>query len=339
MVVHLDNLPPSLELPVVLVNEKVIKAAPMGSKQSHAMVAFACVGYALSTSLMLVLNKLLAYELGYASFVLLAQTGGSALAVAVVARMTSIDLSKVKSFFPVALAFVAGIFTNIKALEHASIETVIVFRASTPIAVAIADFVFLGRELPQAQSWVALLGVVMGSLGYFIMDNAHHISGYLWLCVWYVFFCFDQVFIKHAIDTVPVSNLERVFYTNIISAGLLLLKAVHEQVYDAAYRYASFPRFEQYDLASAATLLLSCVVAVGVSYFTFLCRELLSASSFTVIGNCCKIMTVPVANLVTERGQRAGPRGIACLCICLLCSYFYEQPPKRADVKSKNVAE
>merc|ERR1712205_264930 len=96
----------------------------------------------------------------------------------------------------------ANIFTNIKTLQYANVETFIVFRASTPIIVSVCDFIFLGRELPRAKSWLSLIGLVGGAYLYVASDHQFHVTGYYWVCVWYMVFCFDQVYIKHVITKV-----------------------------------------------------------------------------------------------------------------------------------------
>ena len=94
-----------------------------------------------------------------------------------------------QSFFWVSVAFLACIFANIKTLQYCNVETFIVFRASTPVvigaalaltltlaaplcrlhlhgharpippslltlllAAGVADWLFLGRELPNTRS-------------------------------------------------------------------------------------------------------------------------------------------------------------------------------------------
>jgi GDP-mannose transporter len=94
---------------------------------------------------------------------------------------------------PVALAFLGAIFTNIKTLQFANVETFIVFRSSTPIFISVADYLFLGRELPTAKSWLSLVGLLVGALGYVMTDQGYHVNGYFWVGVWYFVFCFDQV--------------------------------------------------------------------------------------------------------------------------------------------------
>ena len=118
-----------------------------------AKVAFAVVGYAACSSLMLIINKMTVHFLPAPSFVLLAQVTASWTSVWFVGRLGCIevdelDRAKLQSFFPVAAAFLACIFTNIKTLQYANVETFIVFRASTPIIVGIAEWLFLGCGLP-----------------------------------------------------------------------------------------------------------------------------------------------------------------------------------------------
>lgn len=54
-----------------------------------------------------------------------------------------------KKFWIVAFVFLGTIFTNIKTLQYANVETFIVFRSSTPMLIAVLDYFFLGRELPD----------------------------------------------------------------------------------------------------------------------------------------------------------------------------------------------
>lgn len=60
------------------------------------------------------------------------------------------------------VAFVLGVYTNMRALENSNVETVIIFRSCTPLAVSVCDFVFLGRELPNRRSMAALLTIAAG---------------------------------------------------------------------------------------------------------------------------------------------------------------------------------
>ena len=53
---------------------------------------------------------------------------------------------KAKSYFVVSLAFLLALYTNVKTLQYSNVETFIVFRSSTPILIAVLDYMYLGRQ-------------------------------------------------------------------------------------------------------------------------------------------------------------------------------------------------
>ena len=174
-----------------------------------------------------------------------------------------------------ALAFLGVIFANIKTLQYVNVETFIVFRASTPIVVSVADYVFLGRALPSCRSWLALLGLCLGVAGYVATDTNTLFHGYSWIAAWYVLFCFDQVYIKHAVETVPMrSTWGRVFYCNLLAALPLAPWAYDDLLHSL--------ELEAWNAESLAVLAVSSLLGCGISYFAFACRQALSATAFTV---------------------------------------------------------
>ena len=150
----------------------------------------------------LVINKLAVHLLPAPSFVLLAQVTCSWVAVKLAGCIGLIDVdeveySKMRDFFPVAFAFLACIFANIKTLQFANVETFIVFRASTPLLIAVVEWAIMGRELPNLRSTIAMLTLVVGAVGYVLTDAHFVVTGYIWVGIWYIIFCFDQLYIKH----------------------------------------------------------------------------------------------------------------------------------------------
>ena len=130
-----------------------------------AKEAFALLGYATCSSLMLVMNKVAVHVLPAPSFVLLMQFLASWLVVKACGLcgcivVDGLELTKLRQFFFVSLAFLACVYANIKTLQFANVETFIVFRASTPIVISLCDWLFLGRELPDRRSACALLGLL-----------------------------------------------------------------------------------------------------------------------------------------------------------------------------------
>jgi GDP-mannose transporter len=84
-------------------------------------------------------------------------------------------------------------------------------------------------------------------------------------------------------------------------------------------------------------LAISCVFGCAMSYFAFLARSLVSATSFTVLGTVCKLATV-VINLVIWN-KHASPTGLLCLSSTLFAAYFYQQAPLREAYKANLQAQ
>ena len=141
------------------------------------------------------------------------------------------ERDKILAFLPVVFAFLAAIFCNAKAraacactdrrgvaehcirvddarqlmprsrraqvLEHANVEFFVVLRSSSPLLVALADWRFLGRELPDARNTGILLFILLGALGFVQQDPTVSAGAAAWGATWLCVFTFDQCFIKH----------------------------------------------------------------------------------------------------------------------------------------------
>ena len=96
-----------------------------------------------------------------------------------VLEMDDFDWDKAKYFAVYVLAFAIGTWTNMKVLATANVETVIVFRSCCPIVVAGFDYIFYRRACPTARSWLSLILVTLGAVGYIVTDKEFQSHGLL----------------------------------------------------------------------------------------------------------------------------------------------------------------
>merc|ERR1712072_891642 len=89
-----------------------------------------------------------------------------ALAVLDLADIGALTRPKVEGFGLYAIAFVGSIYASVMALRKSNVETFIVFRASTPLAVAALDYVFLGRSAPSSQALASLIATAVAASAY-----------------------------------------------------------------------------------------------------------------------------------------------------------------------------
>lgn len=279
------------------------------------------------SSLMLIMNKLAVHFLPAPAFVLLGQIFMSGFAVWVAGQLgyivvDKLEAKKVLGFLVVAVAFLAALFTNVKTLQYCNVETFIVFRASTPLAISVADYVWLGRELPSAKSWACLVVLVVGAVLYMYTDEGFHVTGYFWVCVWFCIFCFDQIYIKFVVNTLKFdSNWGRVFYCNFLAFAPLMFVGGISGDLDVLRHF-------EWTWQAVTAYLVACGLGVAMSYFSFLARSSVSATYFSVIGNVCKFLTILINYFMWE--HHANLTGLFCLLVCLGSAYFYEQAPMRA---------
>jgi len=305
-------------------------AAPSDKKAPSVFMAVG--GYMLCSSLMLLVNKLAVHYLPAPSFVLLSQLFASALVcrllgMAGVIEVEPLHKEKVLAFWIVPLAFLGTVFANIKILQHANVDTFIVFRASTPLLISVADYVFLGRELPNGRSWACLGLLLVGSVGYVLNDKFFKVDAYFWVVVWYAVFSFDQVYIKHKVDSVKMSTWTQVYYTN----SLAIIPLVTVLIVTGEIK--TLTEFS-WTVESQFWLVTSALMGVAIAYFSFMARAAVSATYFTVIGNVCKVLTVLINVFMWD--LHATPPGLASLFVCLIGAYYYKQAPLRQDAKPKD---
>jgi len=84
----------------------------------------------------------------------------------------------IKPYLLYTFFFSTGVYCNMRSLNIANVETVIVFRALTPVIVSFLDALFLGREWPSNRSWFGLFTLVAGAYAYASTDEKFQTQGY-----------------------------------------------------------------------------------------------------------------------------------------------------------------
>ena len=238
--------------------------------------------------------------------------------------MDAIEWSKVKPYMIYVATFSAGIYTNMRALEGSNVDTIIVFRCCTPLVVAVMDYLFLGRELPGLRSVISLLALLLGATGYVMSDSAFRLDGfvaYFWVFLYFWLLCFSMAYGKLVMGRVPMKSIwGPTLYSNLLSIPPTLL-------FGLAAGEVSLVAQTPWTLTGGATVALSCVMGVGISYSGWSAREKVSATLYTLVGVMNKMVTVIINGLIWDR-HASGP-GIFWLTVCIVAGTFYQQAPMR----------
>eukprot|EP00494_Astrolonche_serrata_P006292 UN06309 len=97
--------------------------------------------------------------------------------------------SDIKKFLIYVCIFMGAIYTNMCALGASNIETVIVFRAATPLFVCLLEYCFLPKQsLPSLPTIISLIMILMGAYIYVSADQVfleQGIESYGWVLIYF----------------------------------------------------------------------------------------------------------------------------------------------------------
>lgn len=234
------------------------------------------------------------------------------------------------------VAFSLGIYCNMQSLSRSNVETIIVFRALSPCVVSVLDAIFLGREWPSRQSWIAVIGIALGAYGYALHDQKFLEQGmvaYFWPVLYLLVISFEMAYGKKIIASVDLKTRSGpVVYTNLL--GILPMLGFAVLAGEPARLVAADHSFS---FVGAVFLLTGCVVGTGIGYAAWWCRDQISATSFTLVGVLNKVLTVAVNALIWD--QHASMSGITCLFVSLVFGTMYRQAPMRSTKDLEDTKE
>lgn len=297
--------------------------------------------YLLSSSSLLVVNKWAIMLVQKPSVLLLLQTSASvvitlALWVIGMTHLNRPTRETVQGYMLVSLVFIATIFANVKVLQLAGVNLFIVLRCSTPILVAVLDFVFLGRELPDKRSLTALFALAMSGTSYAHLRSSSQSSTstptdprYLmfWCIAWVTAFVVEMTFTKHIVDKTKVSGWAGTLLQNAFASVWMGMVVVVDVLCLSSKEDAT-----AYSMDAPSVLVVgaSCLIGTVLSYSGLTLRGFTSATTYTVVGVVCKMLSI-LLNEATVGEDKNNFFRLFTVVFCIGCSSLYRQAPLRAD--------
>lgn len=301
--------------------------ASIASKQYYATSSLV-IGYALCSSLLAIINKYAITKFSYPALLTALQYFTSAFGVWVLGKLGFLyhdvfTFETAKKFLPAAFIFYLAIFTNTNLLRHANVDTFIVFRSLTPLLVAIADTAFRKQPCPSKLTFLSLIIILGGAVGYVMTDSGFTLTAYSWAFAYLVTITTEMVYIKHMVTNLGLNTWGFVLYNNLLSLMMApifwFLTGESTEVLEAIrLRSQNWLDFDAFVAVS-----LSCVFGFAISFFGFACRKAISATAFTVTGVVNKFLTVAINVLIWDK--HASLFGLVCLLFTLFGGILYQQ--------------
>ncbi|CAA6671725.1 unnamed protein product [Spirodela intermedia] len=309
------------------------------SKQYYATSSLV-VGYALCSSLLAIINKYAITKFNFPGLLTALQYLTSALGVWVLGKMgflyhDAFTWETAKKFFPAAAVFYLAIFTNTNLLRHANVDTFIVFRSLTPLLVAVADTAFRKQPCPSKLTFLSLVTILSGAVGYVMTDSGFTLTAYSWAVAYLITITTEMVYIKHMVMNLGLNTWGFVLYNNLLS--LMMAPLFWFITGEYADVFASFsPDLDSWFKVDAfLAVSLSCLFGLLISFFGFAARKAISATAFTVTGVVNKFLTVAINVLIWDK--HASTFGLMCLLITIAGGVLYQQSVTGASVPSPHV--
>ena len=186
-------------------------------------LAFMIASYSICSSTLLLVNKYVLQSFPVPSTILATQCFFTAFAVRCASivfsnqNVETMSKADFRLFVVVVICFVGTLFSNAKALQYTNVDTVIGLRLTMPLITCVLEYLFLGRQLPNTRSALALFGVA-GSFSFYIMENGSlPFRSVFWLGLWYSWTIFEGIFLKHVVTVSRLSTMSKTYYLNVFS--------------------------------------------------------------------------------------------------------------------------
>ena len=306
---------------------------PAELDRNPVTIVLTLLTYSICSATLLLCNKIAISELPVPAAISFVQISASAVIVLALSccgvAVDALALDKALAYSPYVVAFVAAIYANMQALARSNVETVVVFRACTPLAVCVVEYLFQGRAWPSSKSSWALAGVAGGAMLYVATDAQRLSDGwgcYRWAFVYFCLITFEVTLGKSWTSSVKMETVwGPVLYCNALAALPMFLLGYANGDYEKLdVMVAELPA------GAALVILFTCVTGTLIGYTGWLSRGMVDASSFSVLGVVNKFLTVGLNFVLWNK--HASPVGLLAVCMCLACGTFVEQAPRRDEV-------
>ena len=291
-------------------------------------------GYVLCSSILLFINKIAIEHFRAPFLVAFIQLFLSTMIIVLVKSLgmpvDALEWGKMKSYAFFVVAYVAGMYANMQALATSNVETLIMFRACAPIAVGIVEYLFMDRAWLSLRSSLALACIALGGVIIFYQTDYQPALEYKWVVIYFLLITLEMAYGKKLASSVKMeSALGPVFYCNLL--GSLLLFSVGYLGGDYVDQDIQM-KLKEITFKGLMILLFSSVVVTMFGYTGWLCRGMMSATSFTLLGVVNKFVMM-ILN-VSLWNKQSSTTGLFAACLCLVVgTCCYQQAPRQVGHK------
>jgi len=293
----------------------------------------------LASVTMTVGNKYVMKQWNFANTLTFMQNGTAVLYLGVGKYMDMIEMKPFAAqqwkVFAVSSFFLAmQILTSLKALPFVAIATVVAFRNTCTVIIAMIDYFFFGTRFGQTQIW-ALALTTLGMIIYAIQDINFNLAGYLWLVgnsvATIINTFWNKFYITHYTKELKIQTSYGVsFIQQVETLPIVLFLAFANKETEALGEFAPL------SVTAKLMIFATCLggVLIGIAYPK--CFSLVSGTSVVVASTANKAVSILIGMWLF--GTRLSTLQVIGLFICIIGSLWYaldgkNGPPPKGPAK------
>ena len=272
--------------------------------------------YSLLSSTLTVVNKIILEEFPFPAFVLAVQLTSTAVIIyagQLLSYVTVEPMSKqiIFGFLPLTFGFFCLIASSLLLMANSPFYLFLICKSLTPFFMSVAETVYFGTPYPTVQSFLAMVGMAIGSVFYTRYD-ADLRSRSLYYAV--LFICcsvFEGLVAKQTIQKFDLNQSTRTLLMNALSCPIAITWTI---VWETK-------AITEIDVKSTMFLGMSCALGLGMGVATMHMRTMFSATYVSVVGVCNKFLSLLFANVMLQGSSSR--RSTISTAFVLLCGSFY----------------
>ena len=284
----------------------------------------------LASVTMTVGNKYVMKQWDFANTLTFMQNGTAVLYLGVGKYMNMFEMKPFAAqqwkVFAVSSFFLAmQILTSLKALPFVAIATVVAFRNTCTVIIAMIDYFFFGTKFGQTQVW-ALALTTFGMIIYAVQDINFNLAGYLWLTgnsvATIINTFWNKFYITHYTKELKIQTSYGVSFIQQVETLpiVLFLAAANKET-------QAFEEFGPLSVAAKIMIFGTCLggVLIGIAYPK--CFSLVSGTSVVVASTANKAVSILIGMWLF--GTRLSTLQVIGLLVCITGSLWYALEGKK----------
>lgn len=323
----------------ILVLWVIFRRSPTLQKVELYNTILLCVTWASMSIGMNVLNKALVTLLGAPTLVAAAQMLVAAIAMSIAWMLEGFsgNTDQLVYWLLVPGVFAGVLMTSMLTMEYISLTLLTVVRNATPMVVLPLEYMLMPSD---KRPWVspgtvaAILIMFIGAVMY--GDSLPHVSflGLFFALLNMIMAVTDRL-VQRRLLSVECKDLSLKVCTA-VKNGVGLVPTLVVAAATNEFKHANSPESQAVwsDPRTLILLLLSSLVGIGICYSGLACQRAISATSFIVVQNMCKVVVV-IAGICVFGDEVSSPLSVAGLVLSIGGSVWFSKIQARAPVSSE----